>query len=499
MFAKDLTEQTLWQLSVIERTASALSLIGICFIINTFLFCKEFHKTVNRLIFFASVGNFFTCVGTLISRDAISGTSVTNISLCRSQAFLIQMFMPADALWAFVLAVNVYLTFYWRYRPKHLKSLEKWYCLFCYGVTFLLAFILLWVETPERGPMYGNATLWCWISAEWDHYRMYLFYGPIWAVCIATIAIYARLLVTLLSNYSILNGFSRRPSSRPVIPFSNGPITGIRTTDISFQTEPAIVQPTIPLDEIPDRNLNQYPRPPGPVVRNYNCQITTGEIGSRGFPIDRKDEPTMTASEIPSRLSSTAGTAHAGISPGMNPIIRDPPRNSGRADTALKVMGTVALFFFFIMLITWIPSSANRLFSVVHPKQVSLALEYAASCVLPLQGFWNCIIYIFMSKNSCRRTWESIKDRRNWKWTAQDLSDVLKDAFIEHYIFDHPRDEASMNYYSPDSTILGTTSRPYTPRVFHSEDDSITLLESLESSRISSSLPVSGRPDINRV
>lgn len=91
MFAKDLTEDTLWQLSVIERTASALSLLGICFIIGTFLFCQAFHKSINRLIFYASVGNFFTCVGTLISRDAISGTSVTNPTLCMTQAFLIQM------------------------------------------------------------------------------------------------------------------------------------------------------------------------------------------------------------------------------------------------------------------------------------------------------------------------------------------------------------------------------------------------------------------------
>ncbi|KAK0109907.1 hypothetical protein ONS95_002578 [Cadophora gregata] len=498
MLVKDLSEDTLWQLSIIERTAASLSLIGICFIITSFLFCKAFHKSINRLIFFASVGNFFTCVGTLISRDAISGTSVSDPVLCKTQSFLIQMFMPADALWAFILAINVYLTFYWRYRAKHLKSLEKWYCVFCYGITFLLAFILLWVETEEKGPMYGNATLWCWIAPNWDHYRMYLFYGPIWIICIATIAIYARLLVTLLSNYSILNGFSRRPAQRPTVPSNNAPITGIRTTDISFQTEPAVVQPAMPLNEMPDRNLNRYPRPSAP-ARTYNCQITGGSIAVPPYPGDQKDGASIAASEIPSRLNSTAGTTDGGISPSANPTLQDPPRNSGRADTALQIMGTVALFFFFIMLITWIPSSANRLYSVVHPKQVSVALEYAASCVLPLQGFWNSIIYILMSRHCCSQTWESIKDRRNWKWTAQDISDVLKDAFIDHYIFDHPRDEACMDYHSPESTVIGPTSRPYSPHVFHSEDDSITLLESLESSRISSSRPATGRPDMNRV
>lgn len=43
-----------------------------------------------------------------------------------------------------------------------------------------------------------------------------------------------------------------------------------------------------------------------------------------------------------------------------------------------------AILFFTALLVTWIPSSANRAFSVLHANEVSLPLE-----VLPLQDFWN--------------------------------------------------------------------------------------------------------------
>lgn len=56
-----------------------------------------------------------------------------------------------------------------------------------------------------------------------------------------------------------------------------------------------------------------------------------------------------------------------------------------------------AMLFFAVLLITWIPSSANRVFTLVHPSATNVALEYMSACVLPLQGFWNAIIYVFTS------------------------------------------------------------------------------------------------------
>jgi len=53
-------------------------------------------------------------------------------------------FMPADAYWTLAMAVNVYLTFYWKYDAESLRSLEKYYIMVCYGAPFVPAFVYLW-------------------------------------------------------------------------------------------------------------------------------------------------------------------------------------------------------------------------------------------------------------------------------------------------------------------------------------------------------------------
>jgi hypothetical protein len=63
----------------------------------------------------------------------------------------------------------------------------------------------------------------------------------------------------------------------------------------------------------------------------------------------------------------------------------------------------VALLFFTAMLVTWIPSSANRVYSVVNPGYISPSLQFASAFVLPLQGFWNAVIYITTSWKACRK------------------------------------------------------------------------------------------------
>lgn len=78
------------------------------------------------------------------------------------------------------MAVNVYLTFYFKFDARQLRRMEIPYLLLCYGTPFIVALVLLFVSTPEKGRMYGNATLWCWISPQWDIFRIAIFYGPVW-------------------------------------------------------------------------------------------------------------------------------------------------------------------------------------------------------------------------------------------------------------------------------------------------------------------------------
>lgn len=61
-----------------------------------------------------------------------------------------------------------------------------------------------------------------------------------------------------------------------------------------------------------------------------------------------------------------------------------------------------ALLFFAAMIVTWVPSTLNRLVTLVHPNDPVFGLAYASGLVLPLQGFWNAIIYIFTSLPACK-------------------------------------------------------------------------------------------------
>lgn len=51
---------------------------------------------------------------------------------------------------------------------------------------------------------------------------------------------------------------------------------------------------------------------------------------------------------------------------------------------------------------TWVPSSINRVYSLIYPSSVSVSYAYAAGLVLSLMGFWNSVIYIATTRAACK-------------------------------------------------------------------------------------------------
>lgn len=74
-----------------ERACSILSLLGSSFVITTFLWSRHFHTPINRLIFYASWGNTFASVATVISISGISHG--VDSPLCQFQGFFMQWFV----------------------------------------------------------------------------------------------------------------------------------------------------------------------------------------------------------------------------------------------------------------------------------------------------------------------------------------------------------------------------------------------------------------------
>ncbi|TVY82784.1 Cyclic AMP receptor [Lachnellula suecica] len=396
MKAADISEQDLNNIDILERVASSLSLIGISFILITYGASTAFHKPINRLVFFASFGNIFTNVATLISRAPVA---LPNSPLCQFQAVLIQMFLPADAYWTFAMACNVYLTFYHKFGAYQLRRLEKWYLVACFGIPLVPALALLAVRHSSRGPMYGNATLWCWIGTNWDTYRIWLFYGPVWVMIILTIMIYARAGRDIWSKRNQLRNFVVTPPSPRVSPNIN-PFAGEgiqQTTQISWDYENA--SPTDSASHLAHQNLSDF-KYPAPVAKPENT--FTVNISSTQ-PVDRNNTRwSYTEKQDKRRARSRPLTS-------SNPLGIPRQYTANEANTAIWSYTKVSLLFFIAMMVTWIPSSANRVYSAVHTDEVSLPLLYASAFVLPLQGFWNFIIYAMTSLEACKKMYRNIR------------------------------------------------------------------------------------------
>jgi hypothetical protein len=53
-----------------------------------------------------------------------------------------------------------------------------------------------------------------------------------------------------------------------------------------------------------------------------------------------------------------------------------------------------------------VPSTVNRLSTLIDRQYVSFGLNYAAAFVIPLQGFWNSVIYIIISRREFKTLFE---------------------------------------------------------------------------------------------
>lgn len=93
---------------------------------------------------------------------------------------MLKRFMPADAFWILAMAINVYLTFYFKFDSRRLRKMEIPYFITCYGIPMIPAIVYLFLENKDGQRVYGNATLWCWVVPEWGLMRIATFYGPVW-------------------------------------------------------------------------------------------------------------------------------------------------------------------------------------------------------------------------------------------------------------------------------------------------------------------------------
>ena len=253
------------------------------------------------------------------------------------------------------------------------------------------------------------------------------------------------------------------------IPIMSDPFTSVKTTDIYITTESAIsTMDTIDLEQL-GGNPSQLPRRPVPAAA-YTVTITGQKEFQQPEPLGNVSRFSYT--EKDSRQNHILSPTNS-----IAPLSAHQP-NSGNnlystrryatmeANTAIWSYTKVAVLFFFAMMITWTPSSANRVYSVVHPEEVCLALEYASAFVLPLQGFWNALIYAMTSLPACKEVWTNIRHRRRFSGDGAIADSFSSDSDLDAYRLKQgnnkffPADSESMTELQTGRPE--TTSRPST-------------------------------------
>jgi hypothetical protein len=306
--------------------------------------------------------------------------------------------MPADAFWTLAMAVNVYLTFYYKYDAVKLRKMEIPYLLTCYGIPFIVALVELFISTPDKGRMYGNAVLWCWVSSKWDIFRIVTFYGPVWIVILVTFFIYIRAGGDIYRKRQQLKNFSSHHEPEP-LPVVGNPFGSSKTTEV-YVTSEIVSGPAGDVRVAPRRDSEAAsPRAPNApaaaAAAAYSVTISSTQRAAARDSYGDVDVGLPIQTNV--ALSPATDKEFRAAAPAPNRR-----RQAYDSNNAAWSYTKCALLFFTALLVTWIPSSANRVFSVVHANEVSLPLEFMSSLVLPLQGFWNALIYIVTSWSACK-------------------------------------------------------------------------------------------------
>ena len=212
--------------------------------------------------------------------------------------------------------------------------------------------------------------------------RIATFYGIIWIALFSAFLIYCLAFRKVWHHRHELKGLFN--------PLNEDPFAGIITTEIEIVSRSRPRLDSTDSKSPVDTEAARKPSIPGPAELQqedfdpYTVDIGVGSQAQMNHPT----RPDMF------RLGSL--TRNAALSE-MNP------------DAWLYAR--VAFLYFCALLISWIPSSINRVVSLVRPNDFNWGLNYTETLVFPSQGFWNAVVYVIMSQTACRNLGRAVLGR----------------------------------------------------------------------------------------
>ncbi|KKA29782.1 hypothetical protein TD95_005190 [Thielaviopsis punctulata] len=402
----------------VERAGAILSIVGIVVVLVSFWLFKRLRTVPNLFILYASFANAGASVACVIGYDGLK--SGVESSLCQTQAFLLEMFMQSDPFWSLAMAINVFLVFFFGASPSTFPKYQLIYCLLCYGLPALPAITLVFVRTDDLGRAYGDAALWCWIGPKWSFLRIWAYYIPVWICSLLSFMIYFAVGYHVFHQRNQLLNLTigkpdrddqatprdghRKSSSKVGMAYHTWEIPLlISLADLTVTTEVHIVT-TQNIDHSGFCTLKSLP--PAPPAINASSHLERWNHAQK--------YPETSAIVSPNAAIETTCVSTSAISAfrksQSNRSLVGQLREKVRRLDPVKVAYLRTSFIFAIsVLVTWIPSSVNRIHDLVHPEEIHFGLSVTSAAVLPLQGVWNAIIFFTTS-------WDIVKEEVLEMW-----------------------------------------------------------------------------------
>ncbi|KAI0389352.1 hypothetical protein F5Y17DRAFT_469741 [Xylariaceae sp. FL0594] len=404
---------------ICERVGAVISLMGVLLIFLAFGSFKRLRTVPNTFIVFASFANLGASIACVIGYSGVLAGSTS--PLCQAQAFMFELFMQSDPWWSLAMAVNVFMVFFCAANPNNLLRYWYLYFLVCYGVPFIPALALL-VLRNDHGNVYGNATIWCWIDKDWSGLRIYTYYLPIWVCLVLSLCIYIAVGYRVFKQRNQLRNLSLSTRMRDMPTDSrdsgekelsgNAAVMGtatireevLTTTTINTLSEP---MPVYLGDGGGRHDVGSWIKGPA-----ESSSLAYSSDQAHIHPALRRAGPHHQRVATPGAAVTTSITAE----PRARQTFRQRVHGFfARVAARITNMDPVkwaylrtSFVFAVTVLVTWTPSSINRIHDMVRPDEFSFGLSLASSIVLPLQGTWNAVIFFYTSWGPLReevRTW----------------------------------------------------------------------------------------------
>jgi len=119
-------------------------------------------------------------------------------------------------------------------------------------------------------------------------------------------------------------------------------------------------------------------------LRSFSDPVNSSSKSSTGQETDRYQPPCSVQAE-PVELAQSARSAEK------------------RMNATIVNYARYSFIFFVALVVTWLPSSINRISNVVNPNAKNFGLNLTGALVLSLQGFWNAVIYFTTCMSSCKQ------------------------------------------------------------------------------------------------